>query len=169
MNMPKISIAFGILLIVLGLVAYFGSNIDSGSDSSNAESSSTETTSPDADGETGEPGKKRSAITGLAIPASFGVLLLFAGVMGLKESVRKHAMHGAAMVGTLGALATIGKGSYDLYKLGTGQDVNPRAMTFVWLMAVICAIFVGLCVKSFIDARKRREAEATSTDSSAAS
>lgn len=139
--MPKFAIIFGLLLIALGLTAYFGSDLSSQAD------------------ETSTEGKKRSAITGLAIPASFGSLLLICGLVGLKDSARKHAMHAAAMVGLLGALGTIGKGGYDVYKLANGNDVNARAMTFVWLMAILCILFVALCVKSFIDARKRREAE----------
>ena len=153
--MPKFAITFGVLLIALGLVAYFGSDI----------SSSSEAESPQVADGAESTGKKRSAITGLAIPASFGVLLLVCGVIGMKESARKHAMHAAAMVGLLGALATLGKGGYDLYKMSQGMDVNPRAMTFVFLMAVLCSVFVGLCVKSFIDARKKREQEAAQAES----
>ena len=147
--MPKFAIIFGTLLIALGLVAYLGSGLSSEKPSGDDSNTSSDT-------DPGTPGKKSSAITGLVIPASFGVLLLVCGVVGLKETARKHAMHGAAMVGTLGALLTIGKGSFDLYKLATQQELNLRAMTFVWLMAIVCAIFVGLCIKSFRDARKRQ-------------
>ena len=152
--MPKYSIAFGFALILLGLIAYFGSDLKSDKTTDGAAATANQDGDNDGNGK-----KKSSAITGLAIPASFGVLLVVCGVVGLKESARKHAMHGAAMVGTLGALGTIGKGGYDLYKLATGLEVNGRAMTFVWLMALICFVFVGLCVKSFIEARKKREAE----------
>jgi hypothetical protein len=70
-------------------------------------------------------------------------------------------MHVAVLVGTLGAVATIGKGGFDLFKLVSGQDVNGRALTFVLLMATVCTVFVVLCIKSFISARKQRELEET--------
>lgn len=156
--MAKITIGFGLALIALGMIAYFGSDIQAagaGGDESvqPMESQTTDAQNADAD----KPKKKRSALTGLLIPGIVGLLLTICGIVALNEGVRKHAMHGAAMIGSLGALATIGKGSMDLVKWLSGGDVNGRAMTFVWLMAIICAAFVGVCVKSFIDARKRRE------------
>lgn len=151
MSMPQITIIFGLILIAIGLTAYFGSDLKAkDSDAQNvsaAESGEENSTSK----------KKRSAITGLAIPGAFGVLLLISGAVALKESVRKHAMHVAVLVGTLGAVATIGKGGMDLFKLVSGQDVNGRALTFVLLMAAVCTVFVVLCIKSFISARKQRE------------
>lgn len=159
--MPKLAILFGFLLIVLGVVAYFGSDLTSGegeASSPAAEESSAESTEQES-GDEAAGGKKRSAMTGLIIPASFGVLLLISGLIGLNEAARKHAMHAAASIGLLGAVATIGKGSYDLYKLVSGMDVNPRAMTFVWAMAAICTVFVGLCIQSFISARRRQQQE----------
>lgn len=154
--MPKFAIIFGALLIALGLIAYFGSEPTS--------SKSTDDTSAASANEEGE--KKGRSMTAM-IPAFFGAPLLILGVVGLGgESMRKHAMHGAAMVGLLGGLAGLGKGGMDLVKLATGQEVNGRAMTFVWLMAVLCIAFVVLCVKSFVDARKKREAEEAANSAS---
>lgn len=62
-------------------------------------------------------------------------------------------MHGAAMFGLLGAIGGLGKGIHGLVTGG-----NQRAMIFSLLLGVICAVFVFMCVKSFINARKRREA-----------
>ncbi|MEM8736570.1 MAG: hypothetical protein AAGG44_20230, partial [Planctomycetota bacterium] len=70
---------------------------------------------------------------------------------------------GAATVGLLGGLACIGRGSMGLGKFFSGDpSLNLRSFTFVWLTAVICVIFVVMCVFSFIAARKQREAEASS-------
>jgi hypothetical protein len=159
--MPRYSILFGALLITLGLVAYLGSDLSPGNSTENTVTQPSDTGS-DA------PAKKRSAITGLAIPASFGVLLLVFGLIGLRDTARKHAMHGAALVGTLGAVLTIGKGSFDLYKLVTQQEVNARALTFVWLMAILCTVFVLLCVQSFISARKKQSLQADGDSPSSA-
>jgi hypothetical protein len=46
--------------------------------------------------------------------------------------------------------------------LSNDPDLNRRAFVFVWLMAILCTIFVVLCVRSFIDARKRRQLEESS-------
>lgn len=163
--MPKYSIAAGMLLIVLGLAAYFGSDLTkteaANTDMTNTDTTNTATTDRLNSEQQEAAGNKRSAFTGLLIPGITGILLVATGLIGLNESARKHAMHGAAMVGCLGAVASGGKGIYDLVKIATGQSVNARAVTFVWIMALICIGFVALCVNSFIAARRRAQQDAT--------
>lgn len=134
--MAKPTILFGVILIVLGLVGYFGSE--------------PKAAAVPADGATEVAAEPSRSPTGL-IPVIPGALLLVFGVLALKEKNLKHAMHGAAMVGLLGALAGLGKG---IHGLATGG--NMRATTFSLLMGVICAAFVVMCVRSFIAAKKRR-------------
>ena len=43
------------------------------------------------------------------IPAVVGILIGICGVVALRESLRKHAMHGAVLVGLLGCLAGAGR------------------------------------------------------------
>jgi hypothetical protein len=88
------------------------------------------------------------------IPAFVGGPLVLCGLIALQESLLKHAMHAAAMLGVLGFLLAAGrlgmvvaKGGLDLSKLGTQS---------LLAMTGICAIFVVLCVRSFIAARRRR-------------
>jgi prolipoprotein diacylglyceryltransferase len=95
------------------------------------------------------------------IPAGVGLVLVVLGALARKESLRKHAMHAAAVVGLLGFFAGAGR---FLYELSAGKDVTGTAGLSTLTMAVLCAVFVALCVKSFIDARRRRrktEAEAS--------
>ena len=102
--------------------------------------------------------RAKKSVTAL-IPAFFGGGLLICGLLAMKESLLKHAMHGAAMIGLLGALAGAGRGAMGLGKFFSGDpSLNQRSFAFVWLMAIICAVFVALCVRSFIAARKAREA-----------
>jgi len=69
-------------------------------------------------------------------------------------------MHLAVLIGLLGFLAGAGRGAMGLSKMVSGDpNLNYRSMTFVWLMALLCGLFVILCVNSFIEARKRRSAE----------
>jgi hypothetical protein len=91
------------------------------------------------------------------IPAGFGLVLVLLGVLALKDRLRKHAMHAAAALGLLGFLGAAGMSVPKLLTLATGGDVErPRAVVAQTIMALTCALFVGLCVKSFIHARRAR-------------
>jgi hypothetical protein len=93
------------------------------------------------------------------IPAGFGVVLALLGVLALKDSLRKHAMHLAAMVGLIGLLGAAGMGVPKLITMLSGGNVErPLAVISQVVMAAACLVFVGLCVKSFIDARRARAA-----------
>jgi fluoride ion exporter CrcB/FEX len=117
------TIGFGIVLIVLGLGGYFG----------------TDRVSPTA-----------------LIPAAFGLLLAIFGALARDEKRRKMAMHIAVTVGLLGFLGTV-SGLVKLPALLSGGVVErPAAVVSKSIMAVLMAVYVGMCVKSFIDARRRR-------------
>jgi uncharacterized membrane protein HdeD (DUF308 family) len=101
------------------------------------------------------------ALTGMEhatalIPAAFGLVLEVCGVLALvKPSTLKHAMHGAATVALLGLLGT----ARSFTKLGSALDgtaERPAAIYAQAVMALLCVIFLALCVKSFIDARRAR-------------
>jgi uncharacterized membrane protein len=85
------------------------------------------------------------------IPALFGLLLLVLGFLARSESMRKHAMHAAAavaLVGCVGALVPL---------LRTPSGVRPAMAVFSQVtMAVLTALFVVLCVRSFRAARRAR-------------
>ena len=98
-------------------------------------------------------GTGRASVTAL-IPAFFGVPLLLLGLLALKESMRKHAMHIAAVMGLLGCGGTVG-GLMKLPVLLTGGEVErPAAVAVQAAMAIVCFVFVLLCVWSFIKARR---------------
>jgi sulfite exporter TauE/SafE len=97
------------------------------------------------------------SITAL-IPAFTGGVLALLGVVGLKESLLKHAMHGAAMIGLIGCLAAA---SRFIPKVRAGLDTSDVAAMSTGGMTILCAVFVGLCINSFIQARKRRQARET--------
>jgi uncharacterized membrane protein len=95
-------------------------------------------------------------LTGMAsptalIPALFGLILLVLGFLARNESIRKHAMHAAAavaLVGCAGALVPL---------LRTPIGVRPAMAVFSQVtMVVLTALFVALCVRSFIAARRAR-------------
>jgi hypothetical protein len=125
--MPTTAILFGIGLIGYGLFLF---------------------------GETGWDPKANTAL----IPAYFGAAFLILGLISLiKDSIRKHAMHFAATVAMFGAIGGLGMGLSKL-EIVTGKPPDrPDAVhAQIWL-GVLCTIFLALCVKSFIDARKARK------------
>lgn len=124
--MSSISIACGILLILIGIAGY-GYGMMSGGASPTA-----------------------------LIPAIFGLILVILGVVGnAKENLRKHLMHVAVIVGLLGALGTASS-FLKIASVINGTAERPAAVVAQFATAIVCLIFVVLCIKSFVDARKNR-------------
>jgi hypothetical protein len=117
LKLANTTIGFGIVLIVLGVGGYFGTN--------------------------------RVSPTAL-IPAAFGLLLVIFGALARDEKRRKMAMHIAVTVGLLAFLGDV------ITMLSRGLIEKPAALIAQSVMAVLMAVYVGMCVKSFIDARRRR-------------
>lgn len=89
------------------------------------------------------------------IPSFFGILLVIAAAVARKDHLRKHAMHGAAMVGLLGAAGTFSS----LLKIGaliSGTSERPVAVVTQLIFFALSVTFLVLCVRSFIAARKAR-------------
>lgn len=120
--MPRVTIVFGVLLILLGVIPYL----------------------------------MTSAKTAL-IPAYVGALLAVLGGIALSPGARKHAMHVAVIVGLLGFLAAAGR---LIASLASGKTPTALGATSLGLMALLTGIFVALCVRSFIAARRARQASA---------
>ena len=96
------------------------------------------------------------------IPAFFGLALVALGVVARNDKYRVHAMHGAAFLGLIGAIMPI---VMVILALGVrGQAFEPFKHGEQLAMAVICAIFVSLCAKSFIDARAARKLKEPRTE-----
>ncbi|MEM7454230.1 MAG: hypothetical protein AAF456_07730 [Planctomycetota bacterium] len=157
--MAKVSIIFGVLLIVLGIIGFTGASpASTPPDSGSAAEGTADAENSGQDGAADDKKDEKIQYTAL-IPAGFGLGLVICGLIALKETMLKHGMHGAAMIGLLGFLAGAGRGGMGLGKFFSGDpELNMRSFVFVWLMALICAVFVALCVRSFIQARKAREA-----------
>jgi hypothetical protein len=91
------------------------------------------------------------------IPVYFGLALMLLGAVALRGgTARKHAMHAAAAVGLLGVLGGAGMGLPKLPKVLSGEAERPTAVIEQLLLGLICAAFVGLCVNSFVQARRAR-------------
>jgi uncharacterized membrane protein HdeD (DUF308 family) len=128
--MAKVTIIFGVLLIVLGLVGFFGTG---------------------------------SAHPTALIPTWFGLALGVGGVLAISpsESRRKLFMH---INVTIGALGCIGAFVEALRGYGAarsaGLDPDMKAFAAKLAMAILLLIYVNLCVRSFIAARRKRQEQA---------
>jgi hypothetical protein len=134
--MGRISIICGSLLIVLGLGAFLLAVL--------------------------APVEPHASPTTL-IPAGFGVVLVLLGVLAHREKLRMHVMHAAATVGLVGFIMPAVMATLTVVKLAGGGDFGERspdsvhrALAVQAAMAVICAVFVALCVRSFLVARRNR-------------
>jgi 4-hydroxybenzoate polyprenyltransferase len=91
-------------------------------------------------------------------PAFLGLLLVGFGIAARSPGMKKHAMHGAAVVGLLGALGTLG-GAFAMSRRGVPLSSGPGMA--VVASVVIFVAFEVLCVLSFIAARKARQSNAS--------
>ena len=127
--MAKVTIGFGILLILLGAIGFFG----------------TGSTHPTA-----------------LIPAYWGIALTMCGFLANSPSDKRRmlVMHIAVTVGLLGFLGSGIMALVETVKAHGGPLAHPAAVESQSAMAVICLIYVALCVRSFITARRGRKLEA---------
>jgi hypothetical protein len=92
------------------------------------------------------------------IPAALGLLLGIFGALSLSPDAgrRKLFMHINVTLGLLGFLGTV-MGLIQWFQMLAGATLkNPPATESKAVMALLCLIYVALCVRSFIAARKAR-------------
>lgn len=125
--MAKVTIVFGVLLIVLGLVGFFGTG---------------------------------SIHFTALIPTWFGLALTIGGFLAISpsETRRKIFMHinvTVGLVGMIGAFVEALRGYGHARSLGIDPDYIALAAKVT--MGVLLLIYVNLCVRSFIQARRSRQ------------
>ena len=100
----------------------------------------------------------RASVTAL-IPAFFGIPLLVLGLLAAaKEQFRMHIMHFAVLLGLLG----VGGSFPGVIKLLKNDMERPAAVYAQSVMAVICLVYVVLCIRSFVQVRKNKAASGNS-------
>ena len=124
--MAKVTIVFGLVLILLGAIGFFGTG---------------------------------SAHPTALIPAYFGIALTICGVLANSPSDKRRmlVMHIAVTIGLLGFLGSGIMAIVETMKAHGGPLAHPAAVESQAAMALICLIYVGLCVRSFIAARRSRK------------
>ena len=83
------------------------------------------------------------------IPAAFGGAFWALGEAARRPGLRPAAMHVVAVLSLVGALAGLGMGLRGEPGLATAEQLA---------LGTLCAAHLWSCVKSFRDARRRREA-----------
>ena len=91
------------------------------------------------------------------IPMWIGLLLGIFAVLAMtpSEGRRKLFMHINVTIGTLGFLASVVE---IIRSFLSGKKLDATAMTSKFALAGLLLIYVGMCVRSFIAARRAREA-----------
>lgn len=128
--MAKVTILFGLLLIVLGVVGYVGTGWQ--------------------------------APTAL-IPMYFGIVFTILGFLARRGSQKKRmtVMHIAVTLGLLGFLVTV-LSIWDFIRMEMGHAMaRPIAVEDRAFFSMLLLIYVLLCVRSFIKARRTPPAEGT--------
>ena len=122
--MAKVTLVFAVLLVALGLVGFFGTGA--------------------------------THYTAL-IPAWFGLALGVFGVLAMSpvESRRKLFMHINVTIGLLGFLGSLIEALHGYgHARSEGLDPDMKALAAKLAMAVLLLLYVNLCIRSFIDARR---------------
>ena len=92
------------------------------------------------------------------IPSAVGLVLCVCGALAnTGDHVRRGLwMHVAVSVALLGFLASAGRAATVLAKAHGAALKSPVAMEANVAMALVCLVFVALCVRSFLAARRAR-------------
>lgn len=93
------------------------------------------------------------------IPTWFGLALAVSGLLARSEDEKRRMlwMHVAVTVGLLGFLSAAARAIIVLVRAHGAPPVYPIAVEDQIAMAVICLVFVLLCVRSFIAVRRSRK------------
>jgi uncharacterized membrane protein len=94
------------------------------------------------------------------IPAWFGLVLIISGALANTEDTKRRMiwMHIAVTVGLLGFLGSGSMAIVETVKAHGAPLAHPEAVESQVAMAIVCLLFVALCVRSFITARRARPA-----------
>ena len=90
------------------------------------------------------------------IPCYFGLAMAVAGVLANTEDAKRRMlwMHVAVTVGLLGLIGAGSRAVIELAKAHGAPLEHPVAVEAQVAMAMVCLVYVGLCVRSFIAARR---------------
>ena len=98
----------------------------------------------------------RQNLTAL-IPSGVGLVFVLLGALARNERARKHVMHLAAALALLGFLAMAGMGWVKLARWAGGTPpARPAAVISQSILGLLLLVFLVLCIRSFVNARRSR-------------
>lgn len=102
-----------------------------------------------------------SAYPTALIPTWFGMALAILGLLARIEDAKKRMlwMHIAVTIGLFGFLFPGVMAVMAYVKAHGGALARPQATEEQAAMAVVCLLFVAMCIRSFIAARRGRDAQ----------
>jgi len=92
------------------------------------------------------------------IPAGIGIILGILGAISMNPKARKHAMHVAALVGLLSIGGVAARLPKTISELSQTPGTSPLKLGSMLATVVLCIAFLGLCIRSFVQARIARKA-----------
>ena len=127
--MPKLTLLFGALLVLVGLAGFFSGHPD--------------------------PVLGHVSYTAL-IPAWVGLAVALFGALAFIPGFRMHAMHAAVLVALLALLGDGFQLCKTLQSTTTAPDVARLKILSMSATLVLCLLFLALAIRSFIHARRNR-------------
>ena len=94
-----------------------------------------------------------ASVTAL-IPAFIGAVFVLLGLLGRRESLRKHVMHAAILVALLAIGGTFRGITGLLGWLGGTAPERPMAVVVQAITALLCVLLLAGGIRSFLAARK---------------
>jgi len=97
------------------------------------------------------------------IPVILGAALVVLGILARRDNLRKHSMHTAMLLALIGFVGSGVMAVLGIVKQLRGVELPyPGAPYINLVIALCCVVFVVVGVKSFVDARRRRQQQAAS-------
>jgi len=154
--MSKFAMTTGLVLILIGLMGYYGQDPQAAEPQPSDPSAASDASPTNPASEGAEQAEKKGRSWTALIPAAFGIVIFICGLLANKDSLKKHAMHVAAGLSLIAVVAGLGRGVPALIKLINGApDASGRTVVFLWLMVLVCVLFLVGAANSFIAARKQ--------------
>ena len=88
------------------------------------------------------------------IPSAVGVLLLLCGLLARNARMQRHAIHAGLLIALLGALGSL-RNVAGIGEVFAGTAERPAAAILSTVMLVVLALYLGLGIGSFVQARRR--------------
>jgi Ca2+/Na+ antiporter len=85
------------------------------------------------------------------IPCIIGMIIFVCGILATKQKFLKHAMHAGAVVALFGLIMGLAR------LIEAFGDASVLKLAPTLSLIILCGLYLGFCIKSFIEARQARQ------------